>query len=136
MEMEVGREIWMGRREGRETFERFGSTGRRTLCSLWSQVEILGQVEFLSQAEILGRSGNKGRRILWHEVELSRLWQWENRWRRRWRRLERSTSGLRGSEMRLPRRERSKGRCLRKRRMATCLRNQIERGKEQRAALA
>ena len=114
----------MGRRGGRETFGRFGSTGRRTLWSPWSQLEILG------------RSGSTGRKILWIEVELSWLWQWENRWRRRWRRLGRSRSGLRGFEMEILRRERRRGRCLRRMKMATCLRNQIERGKVQRVALA
>ena len=115
----------MERRKGRETLGRFGSTGRRTLWSPWSQVEILG------------RFGSRGRRILWNEVELSRLLQMGSRLRRRWRRLERSTSGLRGFQM--LRRERIGGRCLRKRMKATRLRMTrmlIEREREQRVALA
>ena len=99
LEMEVGRE--MGRREGRESLRRFGSMGRRTLWSVWS------------------------------EVKLSRPLQ-GRRWRRR--RLE-SRLGLRCCERWLQRRERSRGRCLRRRRTATWLRS-TERGMEQRAALA
>ena len=86
---------------------------------------------------IPGRFGNTGRRILWSvssEEMLSRLLR-ECRWRRRWRRLEKSRSGWRCSEMWLQRRERSRGRCLRKRRTVTWLRT-TERGTEQRAALA
>ena len=100
LEMEVGRE--MGRREGRETLRRFGSTGRRILWSVW------------------------------REVKLSRLLR-GRRWRRR--RLERSRLGWRCCERWLQRRERSRGRCLRRRRTATWLRS-TERGTEQRAALA
>ena len=41
MEMEVGRE--MGRREGRESLRRFGSTGRRILWSVWREVKLQGR---------------------------------------------------------------------------------------------
>ena len=125
----------MGRREGRETLGRFfGSTGRRILLNAWSQVEILGRFGSTGRLEMLGRFGSTGRRILWNEVELSNLlWQMGSRWRRRWRRLERSTSGWRGFEM--VRRGRRRGTCLR-RRLETCLKMLIGRGKVQRVALA